>query len=57
MLLNLISNRRARLIAKIVGFALSLTGIFIIAKYQLHLMGLILLVFGIYFAILLGTKG
>ncbi len=56
MFLNLISNRKARLIYKIMGFALSLTGIFIVAKYKLHLIGLILLVIGIYFAALLGTK-
>jgi hypothetical protein len=56
MPLNLLSNTRARLFAKIVGFGLSLTGIFIVAKYQHYLMGLILLVIGIYLAALLGTK-
>ena len=56
MLGNLKGNRRAQLICKIIGFVLSLTGIFLAAKYQLHLMGLILLVVGIYFATLLGTK-
>ena len=56
MFLNLRGNRRAQLISKIMGFALSLTGIFIVAKYQLHLIGIILLVIGIYFAAFLGTK-
>ncbi len=56
MLFSLIGNRRAQLISKIMGFALSLTGIFIVAKYQLHLIGIILLVIGIYFATFLGTK-
>jgi len=56
MFSNLGENRRAQLISKILGFALSLTGIFIVAKYQLHLMGIALLVIGIYFATLMGTK-
>ena len=56
MFSNLRGNRRAQLISKILGFALSLTGIFIVAKYQLHLMGITLLVIGIYFATLMGTK-
>ena len=54
--LNLRENKRAQLISKIIGFLLSLTGIFIVAKYQLYLIGIILLVIGIYFATLLGTK-
>lgn len=49
-------NRRTQLICKILGFVLSLTGIFLVAKYQLHLMGIILIVIGIYFAAFLGTK-
>jgi hypothetical protein len=56
MLLNLKGKRRTQLIIKIIGFVLSLTGIFLVARYQLHLMGIILLVIGIYFATLLGTK-
>ena len=55
-MLNIKSNKRARWISKIFGFALSLSGIFIVAKYQLHLMGLILLVIGIYLAAFLGAK-
>jgi hypothetical protein len=51
-----LKSKRAQLIIKIIGFALSLTGIFIVAKYQLHLIGIILLAVGIYFAALLGTK-
>jgi hypothetical protein len=53
---NLRGNKRAQLILKMIGFLLSLTGIFIVAKYQLHLIGIILLAIGIYFAALLGTK-
>lgn len=56
MFVNLKGNKSAHLISKIMGFVLSLTGIFLAAKYQLHLMGLILVVVGIYFATLLGTK-
>ena len=56
MLLNLKGNRRAQLISKIVGFLISLTGIFLVARYQFHLMGIIFLVIGIYVATFLGTK-
>lgn len=56
MLLNLKDNRRAQLICKIIGSLLSLTGIFLAAKYRLHLVGLILILVGIYFAILLGRQ-
>jgi uncharacterized membrane protein len=56
MFLNFRENKKAQLISKILGFVLSLTGIFLVAKYQLHLIGLILFVIGIYLAILLGTK-
>ena len=56
MLIKLKGNKTAQLICKIMGFVLSLTGIFLAAKYHLHLMGLILLVVGIYFAAFLGTK-
>jgi hypothetical protein len=56
MLLNLRGSRSAQLISKIMGFLISLTGIFLVAKYQLYLTGIILLVIGIYFAALLGTR-
>lgn len=56
MLFSLKGNKRARLIFKIMGFVLSLTGIFLVAKYRLHLVGIILLVVGIYFAAFLGTE-
>ena len=54
MPLNLKVNRRAQLIFKIIGSIVFLTGIFLVAKYHLHLVGLILIVVGIYFAVLLG---
>jgi len=49
-------NRRYRLIYKILGVALALTGIFLIAKFQHHLIGLILLFVGFYFAMKKGMK-
>ena len=56
MPLNRKDNRRAQLISKIIGSLISLTGIFLVAKYHLHLVGLILLVVGIYFAFFMGTQ-
>jgi len=49
-------NRRYRLIYKILGVALALAGIFLIAKFQHHLIGLILLFVGFYFAMKKGMK-
>ncbi len=56
MPLNLKDNRRALLVFKVIGSLITVTGIFIVAKYQFHFVGLILVVVGIYFAVLLGHK-
>ena len=56
MPLSLKVKRGVRLTCKIIGFLITLTGIFLVAKYQLHLVGLILVVVGIYFAFLLGRQ-
>ena len=53
---NPMENKRAQFIGKIMGVGLSLTGILLVVKYHLHFVGIILTVFGIYFAFLLGTK-
>jgi uncharacterized membrane protein len=45
-----------RLIYKIFGVALALAGIFLIAKFQHHIIGLILLFVGFYFAMKKGMK-
>ena len=44
------------MIFKIFGAILILVGIFLIAKYQLYLVGLILLFFGFYLAMKIGMK-
>ncbi len=41
---------------KILGAALAFAGLILIAKYQLHLIGLILLFLGVYLAIKKGMK-
>jgi hypothetical protein len=41
---------------KILGAALAFSGLILIAKYQLHLIGLILLFLGAYLAIIKGMK-
>ena len=56
MSLSLKDNRGIQLICKIIGLLITLTGILLVAKYQLHLVGLILVVVGIYFAFLLGRQ-
>jgi hypothetical protein len=55
MALHLKENRRVQLICKIIGSLVLFAGIFLVAKYQLHLVGLLLIVSGVYFAVLLGT--
>jgi hypothetical protein len=49
-------NKTYRLIYKILGVALALAGIFLIAKFQFHLFGLVLLFFGFYLAMKKGMK-
>jgi len=44
------------MIFKIFGSILILVGIFLIAKYQLYLVGLVLLFFGFYLAMKIGMK-
>lgn len=41
---------------KILGAALAFAGILFIAKFQLHLIGLILIIVGVYLAIIKGMR-
>ena len=41
---------------KIIGTIISLAGLFLVAKYKLHLVGLILIIVGVYYAIGRGVK-
>jgi uncharacterized membrane protein len=44
------------MIFKIIGVILILVGVILVAKYQLYLVGLILLFFGFYLAMKIGMK-